>query len=162
MPRGKVDYKKGLIYTIKSGDSIYVGSTTDFRRRKSKHKCCIYNEKQTNYHLKLYQTIRENNGVWDMQPYKEFSCENKTQLTIEEDRVRRELNADLNMNCCHHNKKIYMKEWYEKNKEKKRKQNREYGKEWYEKNKEKKRKQNREYMRKKRFDKKEIENQKNI
>lgn len=89
------DYSKGLIYTIKTGNSVYVGSTTNFTKRKCRHKQNIKTD-NTN----LYKTIRENGGEWDMKPYKEFSCENKTQLIIEEERVRCELNADLNMNQC--------------------------------------------------------------
>jgi len=150
MPRGNVDYQKGLIYTIKTGDSLYVGSTTDFRRRKSKHKCCIYNENQSNHHLKLYQNIRDNDGEWEMKPYKEFPCETKQQLIIEEERIRRELNADLNINSCHHEKKKYMKDYYENNKEKLKKNMRENHKKWYEENKERRKKQIREYMRKRR------------
>tara|TARA_R110000803_G_C11816455_1_gene301378 strand:- start:24 stop:389 length:366 start_codon:yes stop_codon:yes gene_type:complete len=49
---------------------------------------------------KLYQTIRENNGEWDMRPYRVFPCNSKTELEIEEERVRRELNADLNVLSC--------------------------------------------------------------
>jgi hypothetical protein len=30
-----------------------------------------------------------------------FACENKIQLTIEEERIRCELNADLNMRWCY-------------------------------------------------------------
>ena len=103
------DYSKGLIYTIKTGNSIYVGSTTNFTKRKWRHKKNIEND-NTN----LYKTIRENDGEWDMKPYKEFSCENKTQLTIEEERVRCELNADLNMKSCY-GLDIKKKEIYNKN-----------------------------------------------
>tara|TARA_R110002111_G_C5705379_1_gene346195 strand:- start:49 stop:510 length:462 start_codon:yes stop_codon:yes gene_type:complete len=74
-----------------------VGSTTDFTNRKSIHKSSIFKNISN---TKLYKTIRDNNCEWDMKPYKLFPCENKLQLTIEEERVRQELNADLNMNCC--------------------------------------------------------------
>jgi len=96
MPRGSVDYQKGLIYTIRTGDSVYVGSTTDFRRRKSHHKSNIKNGYQT----KIYQVIRENNFEWDMKPYKLFPCNSKMDLEIEEERIRREINADLNTIGC--------------------------------------------------------------
>tara|TARA_R110000787_G_C13191901_1_gene423081 strand:+ start:95 stop:631 length:537 start_codon:yes stop_codon:yes gene_type:complete len=90
------DYSKGLIYTIKTGNSIYVGSTTNFTKRKWRHKKNIEND-----NTKLYQTIRENGGEWEMKPYKEFSCETKQQLNIEEERIRCDLKADLNMNSCY-------------------------------------------------------------
>ena len=95
-----VNYKNGLIYTIRTGDSVYVGSTCNFNRRKQGHKESIYNEKKKKYDLKLYKTIRDNDGEWDMKPHKEFPCENITQLSIEEERVRVELNADLNGKKC--------------------------------------------------------------
>ena len=101
MPRTPIDYKRSVIYTIKTGDGLYVGSTTDFTKRKNSHKSNIYNEKRKDYNYKLYKTIRENGGEWDMKPYKEYPCENKTQLVIEEERVRCELNADLNNNRCY-------------------------------------------------------------
>ena len=91
------DYSKSIIYTIRSKDSIYVGSTTDFANRKYQHKSSIFkNIRNSN----LYKTIRDNGYDWDMQPYKLFPCENKLELTIEEERVRQELGADLNMVCC--------------------------------------------------------------
>jgi len=94
------DYSKAVIYTIKTGDSLYVGSTINFSNRKYDHKKVIYNENAKEYNRNLYIKIRENDGEWDMKPHKEFPCENKTQLTIEEERCRIELNADLNMQSC--------------------------------------------------------------
>ena len=121
MPRGKVDYQKGLIYTIKTGDSLYIGSTTDFRRRKYQHKSNI----NTNHQTKLYQIIIQNNCEWDMKPYKLFPCNSKIELEIEEERVRCELNADLNTHRCkvsEQEKKTlrtkWGKEWREKNQDK--------------------------------------------
>ena len=35
------DYSKSVIYTIRSKDNIYVGSTVNFRSRKKQHKNCI-------------------------------------------------------------------------------------------------------------------------
>ena len=98
MPRGNTDYSKGVIYTIRSRGCIYVGSTTNFRKRKYGHNRAIYMVTSTTN--KLYQTIRENNGEWDMRPYRVFPCNSKTELEIEEERVRRELNADLNVLSC--------------------------------------------------------------
>lgn len=89
------DYSKGLIYTIKSCDDLYVGSTTNFTKRKYQHKSAIKEGAS-----KLYQKIRDNECRWDMKPYKEFPCENKIQLEIEEERVRCELNANLNSFSC--------------------------------------------------------------
>ena len=111
------DYSKAVIYTIRSGDGLYVGSTCAYANRKHQHKSNIYNENKRDYKVKLYKTIRENNGDWDMKPHKEFPCENKLQLQIEEERVRRELNADLNVYKCDNiaDKEKYRKEYYKVN-----------------------------------------------
>jgi len=95
------DYSKCIIYTIRTPTGLYVGSTCNFTRRKCCHKSSLSNQNDSNYNNKLYQNIRENNYKWDMKPYSEYPCENKTQMTIEEERVRRELNADLNSYQCH-------------------------------------------------------------
>jgi len=134
-----VNYNNGIIYTIRTGDSVYVGSTCNFNRRKQQHKDCIYNENSKKYGRKLYKTIRDNDGEWVMKPYKEFSCENKTQLTIEEERIRVGLNADLNSHTCHGQDKNYYIKYKEKIKQY-QEDNKEYIKEkrkqYYENNKE--------------------------
>jgi len=94
------DYSKSVIYTIKSKDNIYVGSTVNFRSRKNDHKSNITNENHKAYNFKLYKTIRDNDGEWDMQPHSIFPCVSKLELTIEEERIRQLLNADMNSNSC--------------------------------------------------------------
>tara|TARA_R110000803_G_scaffold61224_1_gene120999 strand:- start:195 stop:776 length:582 start_codon:yes stop_codon:yes gene_type:complete len=93
MPKGTMNYSNGLIYTIKTGDSVYVGSTTNFTKRKCRHKSNLKNKQN----IKLYQTINENGNKWEMKAYKLFPCNSKQELEIEEETIRRELNADLNM-----------------------------------------------------------------
>ena len=116
------DYSKCIIYTIRTPTGLYVGSTCNFTHRKYGHKTNIYNEKSKKYNIKLYKNIRENDGEWEMKPYSEFPCKNKMEMTIEEERVRRELNADLNSySCCGQNKELYdeyQKQYQQKNKEK--------------------------------------------
>jgi hypothetical protein len=120
-----VNYSNAVIYTIRTGDSVYVGSTCNFKNRKYHHKICIHNDSKNNhiYNCKLYKTIRENDCEWIMKPYKEFPCENKTQLEIEEERCRVELNADLNSKSCHNinreSPKEYAKQNYYKNRRQK-------------------------------------------
>tara|TARA_B110000967_G_C18689062_1_gene462043 strand:- start:15 stop:314 length:300 start_codon:yes stop_codon:yes gene_type:complete len=91
MSRKSTDYKKSLIYIIRSGDKLYVGSTTNLANRKHTHKTNIYDENSSGHKNKFYKFIRENNYQWEMKIYKEFPCESKLQLKIEEERVRREL-----------------------------------------------------------------------
>ena len=129
------DYSKCVIYTIKSGDGLYVGSTCNFNNRKYSHKCCMNNENSEKYNRKLYKTIRDNDGAWDMQPHSEYPCNSKIEMNIEEERVRKELKADLNMNSCYSivTKKEYDKEYVMKNKDKRLA----YSKEYHLKNKDK-------------------------
>jgi len=128
------DYSKSVIYTIRSRHNIYVGSTVNFRARKTNHKTLITSENLKIYNMKLYNNIRRNDGEWDMQPHSIFPCNSKIELTIEEERIRQLLNADMNMKSCGTglDKSEYKKQWYEQNKERineKRKQYREQNKE---------------------------------
>jgi hypothetical protein len=68
MPRKPIDYSKSIFYKLVCRDisttDIYVGSTTDFKSRKSEHKSISRNEKVKGYNIRLYEVIRENGG-WD-------------------------------------------------------------------------------------------------
>ena len=115
------DYSKCVIYTIRTGEGLYVGSTCNYNNRKYNHKSTINNENSKIFNLKLYKTIRENDGAWDMQPHSEYPCNSKIEMNIEEERVRKELKADLNMFSCFltsEDKKNYHKEYHLKNKDK--------------------------------------------
>ena len=115
------NYENCIIYTIKTPTGLYVGSTCNFIKRKHDHKCAIHNKNAHTYNLKLYKNIRENNDEWDMKPYNEFPCKNKTEMNIEEERVRCELNADLNMFSCYNSKQDIIenkKQYYKDNKDK--------------------------------------------
>ena len=93
------DYSKIVIYKIQHEDNeslVYVGSTTDFTKRKCSHKSKCNNPKEFN--IKLYQMIRDNGG-WDcfrMIQIKKFPCDNKREAETEEDRVMLELKANMN------------------------------------------------------------------
>ena len=128
------DYSKNIIYTIRSKDSIYVGSTVNFTSRKNQHKSNIYNENDNyKYNYKLYKTIRENNGDWDMQPYSKYPCNDIVEQTIEEERIRLLLKADLNskscgtgLNCSELGEKEYKKQYWTENKDKITEQQKQY------------------------------------
>ena len=158
------DYSKCVIYTIKTGDGLYVGSTCNYVNRKYSHKSTINNEACSNYNYKLYKTIRENGGAWDMQPHSVYPCNSKIEMNIEEERVRKELNADLNSQSCYgldgDNVIKYQKEYQLANKDKLAEQRKEYKlknkdkiveykKEYYLKNKDKIAEQKKEYRLKK-------------
>ena len=130
------DYSKSIIYTIRSKDNLYVGSTLNLRTRKNNHKSSIYNENNQHYNIKLYKTIRANEFEWDMQPYSKYPCKDKLELTIEEERVRQLLKADLNMVSCGSGcatEKEKSKQYYKKNKNEIKKK----GKQYYDENKNK-------------------------
>ncbi len=68
MPITKIDYSNTTIYKLCCKDldikEIYVGHTTDMRRRKYRHKSCCINETAKGHNYNVYQYIRENGG-WD-------------------------------------------------------------------------------------------------
>ncbi len=66
MPRKAIDYSKSLVYRIAYKDiTYYVGSTTNFKNRKSQHKSNCKNVKSEDYNKPLYVFIRENGGWSD-------------------------------------------------------------------------------------------------
>ena len=112
---------KGVIYQIKTADGLYVGSTTDFNQRKSQHKINISNENRKDYNMNLYQNIRKNNGVWDMTIHSIFNYDIKAELKIEENRIIKELNCNLNVRSAYRSKsdkQAEEREYYHKHKDK--------------------------------------------
>jgi hypothetical protein len=140
MPKLPIDYSRTVIYRISCNDLpdfIYVGSTTDFVKRKNRHK---FGSKT--YENKLYQTIRDNGGWenWRMTIIEEYTdCKNNIEQRMKEQKWIDELNGNLNTNKAYTSKeerKEYMKdclkEYYEQNIE----QLTEYKKQYREQNKE--------------------------
>ena len=91
------NYKETVIYKIVCNDlnikDCYVGSTTDFIRRKHAHK---RNSKTLNY--KVYQFIN-NNGGWDnfqMLEIEKFPCSDGNEMRTRERYWLEQLNATLN------------------------------------------------------------------
>ncbi len=85
-----VNYSKGLIYKLCCNDTnitdIYVGSTTNFVRRKCNHKSACNNENGKKYSRYVYRFVRENGGWdnWSMILLPEYSATNKKQLERKE------------------------------------------------------------------------------
>ena len=101
MPLTKVDYSKTIIYKIQHreiDELLYVGSTTDFTRRKAQHKRACNNVNGRHYNMKIYKMIRDNGGFdcFNMTIIKEFPCENKRQVETEEDKIMRQTKANMN------------------------------------------------------------------
>ena len=132
MPRTPVDYSKIIMYKLVHNEdydnaNIYIGSTTDFVKRKCCHKKCCNNEHNKNYNQKKYQYIRDNGG-WDcfnMIEVEKFSCNDKREAEAREEYWRCHFNAQLNAIRAYiteeqkteRNKEL-MKEYYEQNKDK--------------------------------------------
>ena len=126
------DYQNGKVYTIRcksDNNLIYVGSTaTTLSRRLAEHK-----SKSKKYNTrKLYQSINDNWDDWYIELYEVYPCENKEQLNKREGEIIR-LIGNLNTIIAGRTNK----EWYNDNKDKKKK--------YYEDNKEKITEQKKEY-----------------
>jgi len=119
-------YNDGLIYTIKVGDKIYVGSTTNIIDREARHLKASVARAQN-----VYKAIKDNDGDWEMTEHKKYPCSCKEELRQEEERCRVELGATLNMRKCWVDKKEYDKQWSIDNREHRR----DYKREFYQKNK---------------------------
>jgi hypothetical protein len=92
------DYSKTIIYVIKCIDDTiteeYVGSTTNFRSRKSGHKSRCSKD----YNFKIYEFIRANGGWdnWIMIQLEEYPCKNKREAECREEQIRQDRKATLN------------------------------------------------------------------
>ena len=80
MPKTNIDYSNTTIYKLCCKDlsitEIYIGHTTDMRRRKYHHKTTCNNEKDKRYNSKVYTFIRNNGGFdnWDMIEVERFEA----------------------------------------------------------------------------------------
>jgi len=132
----------------KSLEFCYVGSTINYKARKTLHK---YNSKKNNN--LLYSTIKEHGGwdKWTIEVVEELPTETTIQqLRLREEELRIELHANLNRNRCIINqeqKKEYLKQYriahkdyYNKYNEFYRNKNKQYYKEYAKKYREAKRK----------------------
>ena len=101
MPKKDIDYSKSIIYKIQhliNQELLYVGSTTNFIKRKNEHKRICNSKNDYKYNRRVYSMIR-NNGGWDNFNciiIKEFPCLTKNDLLFEEDKVMRELQSNMN------------------------------------------------------------------
>ena len=95
-----VNYQNGMIYKIAHRYSpyVYIGSTTNFSRRKQEHKSICLNEKSKQYNQKVYQTIRELGG-WDnfeMVLVAKCPCDDKKELHAKEFEYQQLFNVNMN------------------------------------------------------------------
>jgi hypothetical protein len=102
MPKAAIDYSKCVIYKIVCNDldvkDVYVGHTTDFRKRKSEHKTNCNNENGKKYNFKVYSVVRENGGWsnWSIIEIEKYSCNDSNEARSRERYFYECLNANLN------------------------------------------------------------------
>jgi len=106
------EYAKTIIYKLINydyPDLVYVGSTTNFTKRKQGHKERCLNEKSKKHNLKLYVSIREYGGWedWSMIKICDYPCNNRRQAEQEEDKFMLELKANMNMARAFRTKQQY-------------------------------------------------------
>ena len=135
MPKTNIDYSTTIVYKIINydfPDLLYVGSTTNFTKRKQNHKERCSNVVNKSHDYKIYKTIRENGNweSWFMVKICDYPCNNKREAELEEDHHMMELKANINMRRASRS----MKQYREDNKE----NIKEYYEEYYEANKDKK------------------------
>jgi len=102
MPKTNINYQNTIIYKIVCNDlnvkDVYVGHTTDFRRRKSQHKNRCANVNDKHYNLNIYKIIRENGGWenWSMIEIEKYPCTDSKEATARERYWFEELQANMN------------------------------------------------------------------
>ena len=97
-----VNYENSIIYKLCCTDptveDVYVGSTTNFHRRKRQHKESCTNVNSKKYEYPVYTYIRENGGWdnWDMVQIAEVNARDKRDLHTIERQYVEDLGAELN------------------------------------------------------------------
>jgi len=80
MPRLATNYTNNINYKFVCNDltvtDVYVGHTTNFKNRKNQHKFRCNTLGNPRYHLKIYETMRNNGGWlnWSMIEIEKFPC----------------------------------------------------------------------------------------
>ena len=98
------NYQNSVVYKIVCNDAsihdMYIGSTSNFTKRKYAHKNNCNNPNGVNHNLKVYTCIRGLGGWsnWSMIPILQYPCESKMALNIKEREIMESHNATLNNN----------------------------------------------------------------
>ena len=148
MPKKPIDYSKTIIYKLVCKDlsvkNLYVGHTTNWKQRKTSHKCNCTKEGNKDYHLKVYKTMRDNGGWdnWEMIEIEKYPCNDEREARARERFQYEQLYANMNSQVPNRTDAEY-KEYYKdirkekmstpEMKEKKSKYNKEYRKNNFEK-----------------------------
>ena len=96
------NYANSIIYKLCCNNSeitdIYIGSTTNFVKRKQQHKTVCNNTNSKDYNCNVYQFIRANGGwsSWNMVEVERFNAIDKRHLETRERYWLETLKATLN------------------------------------------------------------------
>ena len=97
-----VNYNESMIYKLCCNDinitDIYIGSTTNFNRRKQQHKISCYNKNGIKYNQLNYKFIRDHGGFenWSMVLIENISVNDIHELHKKEREYIEKLNPTLN------------------------------------------------------------------
>ena len=140
MPKVPTDYSKTCIYKLVHQDdinneNIYIGSTTNFRKRKNQHKSLCHCETDKGYNYPKYQYIRENGGwdMWKMIEIEKYPCNDKREAERRERYWVEYYQSKLNRNIPYTNdaekvvkKQEIQQQWYINNRSRVQKLSRDY------------------------------------
>jgi len=111
--------KVGFIYKLAHNNpeikEIYIGSTSNLKRRKCQHKRNCITQTDKSYNLRVYQFIRSNGGFvnWNIYQIEEVKYNTKYELHAKERYHIEQLNPSLNKQIPNRTNR----EWYIDNKE---------------------------------------------
>ena len=97
-----IDYSNTIMYKIVPNelnlDLIYIGSTTNFRARKTTHKDGCMNPNSKKFNFKVYQMIRDNGGwsEWSMIEIEKYPCADSNECRKRERELMEQYNCNLN------------------------------------------------------------------
>lgn len=103
MPKKEIDSSKSLLYKIVCKDlainDLYVGNTTNFIKRKSRHKRCANDTELKEHNIPLYQFINKNGGWenWEMIEIEKYPCNDANEARARERYWKEQLHATLNV-----------------------------------------------------------------
>lgn len=91
MPKVPIDYSKTSIYKLVhkndvDNENIYIGSTSNFSKRKNSHKSSCNNPKNHSYYNPKYVYIRENGGWdnWNIIEIEKYPCNDRREAETRE------------------------------------------------------------------------------
>ena len=115
MPKGQINYSNVVICKLSCKDKSitdkYIGSTTNFTKRKYQHKQACIQPTNKFYDTSKYKFIRDNGGWenWEIIEIENFPCKTNRELTKREEELRCNVGAELNIIKCWTDKKDLQK-----------------------------------------------------